>query len=178
MSHPTSRRTVAKGAAWSAPVVMLTAAAPAMAASQGVLDVRFYNETGCVGTSGCGDVYMNVNVQNNTTTPVTLASSLVFTVALNRKDRNHVAPTTSYGTITCNTAETLTSCDSFTWTIPTGTVIQPGAEVDFVIHALADCGFPAQLTTSTTSPLVTNKSSGTDTQGYTGPSGCVSYGPF
>lgn len=171
MTNSFSRRTLAQGAAWSLPAIAVAGAAPAFAASTGKLNVRFYRSAAtCPVKGGVADIYLYVNLQNNTTSPVTLATPLVLTIQSTNPNRNFAAPSTSTAgsTIACVGGGALTSCPSatFTWTVPTGTTIPAGGEVDFAIHFWSQIGQPTSVTASTSDPRVIEKTRNTATDGY------------
>lgn len=88
------RRTIAKGAAWSVPVVAVGAAAPALAASGGASDIAVGNPCKLPGTAptGCAELYAGLPgldpdksfafpllVSNNTPKAVVLKPSITMT---------------------------------------------------------------------------------------------------
>lgn len=88
---PLSRRTLAKGAAWAVPAVLLAGAAPAYAASPVITSVRqIYtyrgNPSGCVpmtlstqqNSSGTGDANYFIGWQNTTTSTKLTNISIMF----------------------------------------------------------------------------------------------------
>jgi hypothetical protein len=84
-----SRRTIAKGAAWSVPVVAVGAAAPAMAASGGFFEL---NGNGCKLPGASNDTFkgyaFELTATNNTNDPVTVQ---VDFVTLNGENLGDVA---------------------------------------------------------------------------------------
>jgi len=77
MSSPqVSRRSVARGAAWSVPLVAVGVAAPAFAASGSAVNVASLEVCQCVG-QGTKKYALTVTFSNSTSTPVTLSNVVV-----------------------------------------------------------------------------------------------------
>lgn len=119
-----SRRSVTKGAAWSLPVIGVTAAAPALAASVAPLyDIKF---DGGGGSNGfMNSVYINFGTINSTKGALPSAVVVSFNiVGLNASASNYqrsFTVGTSTGTMVRSAYNSTTRTTSFVWTIPAGT---------------------------------------------------------
>lgn len=173
-----SRRALAKGAAWAAPAIIAASAAPAYAVSPGKIDVRYHNLNGCLGPGNDANTY--INLTNNTTQDITLKTPLVLRVVISNPDRSRAASSSNVGTQKCSTGGLLTFCTSVLWTIPVGTVFRAGQTIDMAWHLFVDYSDPAYLTVTQESGdnVLSNPSSTSTAQGWTGPSGCVSHGEY
>ena len=108
MSAPhVSRRSVARGAAWSVPLVAVGVAAPAFAASGSAVDVASLSVCQCVG-QGTKKYALTVTFSNSTATPVTL-SDIVVSEAGNIISNQSPTPSTTLVV----TAPTTTMTDYF-----------------------------------------------------------------
>jgi len=174
-----TRRELAKGTAWAAPAIVAASAAPAYAASPSKIDVRFYNPLGCRGPGR--DAYAYVNLTNSSSTDITLTSPLVLSVQISNPNRSRTAPSSNVGTQSCRDGSgTLTGCVDVLWTIPSGTVFRAGTTIDMVWHLLVDLGDGAHLIVNQISGgnVLSNPSTSSTTQGYTGLGGCLPYDDF
>lgn len=147
-----SRRTVAGGAAWAAPTIVVAAPAPAFAASAGSFTLQHDVLGGCKSTSGGEDVYYYLNILNNTGRAITLTAPLVITLQASNLGRSKTAASSSYGTVTI-----ANNNNTVTWTLPAGLVIPANSDVAW--HFLWHPGQPTSVTATTTSPYVTNPTS-------------------
>jgi hypothetical protein len=94
MSAPqVSRRSVARGAAWSVPLVAVGVAAPAFAASGSTVNVTSLTVCQCVG-QGTKKYALTVTFSNSTATPVTLSDIVVSEVG-NTISNQSPAPSTA-----------------------------------------------------------------------------------
>lgn len=120
-----SRRQTLTAAAWSAPVILASAAVPAYAAS----GIFAFNFDGGGGANGyMNSTYLNFGTSDGTTR--TLSTAVVVTlnvVGLNTtvtSERSFTAGS-SNGAISRQAYNSTTRITTITWTIPKGTVVPP-----------------------------------------------------
>lgn len=126
---PTTRRTVLKTAAWSAPVIAFAAQAPAIAASPAdqVFHLEFLRTLGLDGALGTS--YLRLGVPAGTravtlTQPVTLRFDVVAILPNATRRRDYDA-SAALGTLTESSYNNTTRTVSYVWTLPVGTVMNP-----------------------------------------------------
>lgn len=122
-----TRRQTLAGAAWSAPLIIVSATVPAYAASNEA--VFGFNFDGGGGANGFqNSTYLNFGTTNGTTytlqSPVTVTVNVVGLLTNATAERSFSAGS-SNGSISRQTYNSSTRTTTITWTIPAGTVIPP-----------------------------------------------------
>lgn len=125
--HHISRRRLARGAAWSVPVVVSAAAVPAVAASPTNPDFAVLFDGGGGANGYLNSTYVNLGVPA-TNSPITLQATV--TVVINvvgllatATDERTFTAGASIGDISRGKYNSATRTTTITWTIPAGTQI-------------------------------------------------------
>lgn len=154
------RRKFAKGAAWSAPAIIATAAVPAYAASptNPNLGVLFDGGGGANGAYNTVTVNLGLATSSTTSTltlqtPIVVTFNIVGLLPAATDERSFYA-VTSFGSKTRSSYNVATHTTTMVWTIPTGTVtpkLARGSDVPNILFTFNDGD------SSTTDGRITNK---------------------
>ncbi|WP_126855761.1 hypothetical protein [Kocuria sp. HSID16901] len=119
------RRSIIKGGAWSAPVIVATAAMPAQAASPTNPDLGVLFDGGGGADGYLNSVYVDLGVPA-TGTPMTLQAPLVMTLNVEglltaATDERAFTVSASLGSVSRGAYNVSTRTTTITWTLPAGT---------------------------------------------------------
>ncbi|MCT1366509.1 hypothetical protein [uncultured Kocuria sp.] len=120
-----SRRDIAKGAAWSAPLVAATAAIPAYAASPTNPDLAVLFDGGGGSDGYFNSAYLNLGVPASDT-PITTQAPITMVIDVvglnpNATDERSMTFGSSFGSVSRSSYNSSTFTTTITWTIPENT---------------------------------------------------------
>lgn len=125
--HHISRRSLARGAAWSVPVVVSAGAVPAVAASPTNPDLAVLFDGGGGANGFFNSTYLNLGVPA-ANSPLTLQATLTVVVNVvgllaTATDERSFSVASSYGSLSRGSYNSATRTTTITWTLPAGTQI-------------------------------------------------------